>query len=596
MNEKDPNMKERLTLHLITSTFVLYTTVILACHPIQNDPIKEKAAPIRINQLGYYTNGPKIAIISESSASEVKLFDAETEEVVWEGNLGTPELWPYSNELVRVADFSDFKEAGTYFILVPGEGKSIIFPIGEYIHADVHKASLKAFYFQRSSTSIDSVAGGQWHRPLGHPDNHIIVHSSAESEGRQEGTIFSSPYGWYDAGDYGKYVPNAGFCTYSLLSLYEQFPEYYDMLELSIPESGNDLPDILDEALWSLRWLGTMVDPQSGAVHHKLTTLNFIGQDMPHETQEDRYAIGKSTGAALNVAAVMAQAARIYKKWNPTFADSCLWTARKAWDWARTHPAITFHNPTNISTGEYSDTNYKDEFQWAAIEFFITTKEDSFLHHIDISNSYYDRPPEWVRTGLSGWISLLNHKTEIAGYIDTSLLVKKFLECAERFEKHASNISAYKVPIGENEYDFVWGSNGVTANQGRILIYAYHLSKNPAFLTTAIATMDYLLGRNPLAYCFVTGFGHNSPMDIHHRLSAADEVTDPVPGLLVGGPFNRNNPDNCGYNSKYHATTYIDSWCSYSTNEIAINWNASFAYLSGSLEIAMQQFAGKFDE
>ena len=117
-------------------------------------------------------------------------------------------------------------------------------------------------------------------------------------------------------------------------------------------------------------------------------------------------------------------------------------------------------------------------------------------------------------------------------------------------------------------------------------LLAYQITKNSKYLNSARESLDYLLGRNATAYCFVTGFGSLSPMNIHHRPSAADSVQEPVPGFLVGGP-NLIVPNDCGSDvirSTYPAKSYADEQCSYSTNEIAINWNAPLVYLTSGID------------
>jgi endoglucanase len=131
---------------------------------------------------------------------------------------------------------------------------------------------------------------------------------------------------------------------------------------------------------------------------------------------------------------------------------------------------------------------------------------------------------------------------------------------------------------------FVWGSSAVAANQGLVLVQAYRITRDTSFLRAAAANLDYLLGRNPTGYSFVTGVGMRTPMFPHHRPSAADTVAAPVPGLLVGGP-NPGQQDKCaGYPSSLPALSYLDAQCSYASNEIAINWNAPIVYLSAAID------------
>ena len=96
--------------------------------------------------------------------------------------------------------------------------------------------------------------------------------------------------------------------------------------------------------------------------------------------------------------------------------------------------------------------------------------------------------------------------------------------------------------------------------------------------------MDYILGKNPTGYSYVTGYGHKPPMRIHHRPSVDDGIEQPVPGFMAGGPHNGKQDGCTGYPSNYNAKCYFDDVCSYSTNEIAINWNAPLVYLLAAME------------
>src|SRR5690606_3437923 len=154
------------------------------------------------------------------------------------------------------------------------------------------------------------------------------IHASAASASRPEGTELGSARGWYDAGDYNKYIVNSGITMGTMLSLYEDFPEYFaHNKDINIPESGDEAPDLRDEIAWNLRWMLTMQDPEDGGVYHKLTTANFEGMVMPHNATNKRYFVQKGTAASRDFAAVMAQASRAYGKYEeqfPGLADSCI--------------------------------------------------------------------------------------------------------------------------------------------------------------------------------------------------------------------------------------------------------------------------------
>ncbi|HTF80092.1 MAG TPA: glycoside hydrolase family 9 protein, partial [Cytophagales bacterium] len=310
---------------------------------------------IRLNQVGFYPHGQKIAVVKDAQAnSSFKIAQLPDYKVVHTGTIGTSGTWEYSKENVAIADFSNFTKEGEYVVLIDGKGRSFNFKIQKNVHHDVAKASLKLFYFQRTAIPLEEKYAGPWARPTGHPDTKVLVHSSAASASRPTGTVLSSSKGWYDAGDYGKYIVNSGISTYTLLSLYEQFPKVYDTLKLNIPECGNKIPDLLDECLWNVRWMLTMQEPKEGFVYHKLTANNFEGMTLPHEHTAQRIVIGKGTAAALDFAAVMAQSARIFKKFEkelPGLADTCIKAAEKAWDWASKNPSVAFTNPKDVVTG-----------------------------------------------------------------------------------------------------------------------------------------------------------------------------------------------------------------------------------------------------
>ena len=137
--------------------------------------------------------------------------------------------------------------------------------------------------------------------------------------------------------------------------------------------------------------------------------------------------------------------------------------------------------------------------------------------------------------------------------------------------------------MGQSRRDFNWGSNSNAANQGIVLINAFLLTKNKKYLTYALTNVDYLFGRNATGYSFLTGYGSRSTMHPHHRQSVADGVTEPVPGLLAGGP-NPGQQDKCKYEFNEPETSYVDIECAYASNEIAINWNAPLVYLLHAVE------------
>ena len=287
-----------------------------------------------------------------------------------------------------------------------------------------------------------------------------------------------------------------------------------------------------------------------GSVYHKLTSLGFPGDVMPAQDNLKLYVIGKSAEAAFDFAGVMAVAARVYKPFDSNYANKCLEAAKKAYAWGSNNMNVHFTaNPSDVSTGAYEGNNASDEKLHASV------------------------------------------------FSDAGEAKQKILSTADGFVNRTK--SGFGVVMAKD--DFVWGSNAVASNQGVWLLHAYYLTGDEKYYAAALKVLDYLLGKNPLDMSFVTGYGTKSPMMPHHRPSTSDNVTEPIPGMLVGGP--QPGGEDVGsaaewkcadYRTGQAATAYTDQRCSYATNEVAINWNAPLAYLAGALEAINAGFAPDF--
>lgn len=588
------------SLNSIKSVFYKFIIPVVALSLFSCGETATLTADIRLNQIGYYPSGPKVAVVVNGKEGEFFLVRSENDEKVFTGELGEAVKSPFSEKYGRVADFSVFKEPGEYKLLVPGVGYSYPFEIKENVHKDAADAALKSFYYQRASYELAEEFAGKWKRPLGHPDNKAYIHASAASSSRPEGTELNASKGWYDAGDYNKYIVNSGITMGTMLSLYEDFPEYFAQhKDIHIPESGDKVPDLLDEIAWNLRWMLTMQDPEDGGVYHKLTTASFEGMLMPNNATNKRYFVQKGTAATLDFAAVMAQASRVYSRYAtqfPGLSDSCITMAEKAWQWAKENPDMVYDqqkvNETfepKITTGAYGDTQFDDEFTWAAAELLISTGDAAFAESLEIMPPDRLEIPSWPQVRLLGYYSLMRHEGKIAEILGDRLVelksnIKVFAD--EMISGVDANI--YQTVMGKSIQDFVWGSNAVAANQGVALIQAYKYVNDPKYLVHALANLDYILGRNGTGYSFLTGYGTKTPMLIHHRPSEADGVEEPVPGLLAGGP-NPGQQDKCNYPSNLPDESFTDETCSYASNEIAINWNAPLVYLMYALESLQEE-------
>lgn len=549
----------------ILNIFLIFSSVVTA-----------QTGAIRINQLGYYPDANKIAVVVFTNATTFEVINTIDSTVELSGNLSAKMYWKDSGDTIKRGDFSALTKEGTYKIRIPGFGESYPFEISKTVLRKTAYASLKSYYYQRSSYELTVPFAGLWARTAGHPDTQCILHASTG----KSGTI-SSPGGWYDAGDYGKYVINAGISVASMLSFYENFNGFFADGTIHIPESGNGKNDLLDEVKFELDWLKTMQD-NDGGVFFKLTTLNFSGMVMPAADKAARYVIGKTTASALDFAAMMAMAGRIYSDYDSLYAANCITRAENAWIWAKAHPAIYFKNPSDVSTGEYGDGNVSDEFIWAAAELYITTQKAEYKTYLEGKSGSlrYSNAPGWPSVQPLASLSLATR----ANGLSASLLTTIKNSIISKSDSWLSQIASHPARIPQ--FGFYWGSNSGIANMGVGLLYAYILTNDAKYIKGAAECADYLLGKNATGFSFVSAYGRKTPMNFHHRPSSADGIAQPVPGFVSGGP-NGGKEDNEKYPFSNPAKCFVDVVGSYASNEVCINWNSPMTALFAGVDAVL---------
>ncbi|MDR1759032.1 MAG: glycoside hydrolase family 9 protein [Fibrobacter sp.] len=535
----------------------------------------------RINQVGYELPGLKLLVWPGTDSGKVELKNVKNGKTAFSVPLSSLAEWEFSGESVRVADFSKFEEPGTYIAYLNDRRISGNIFIRKGVYEDVFRSSLKWFYYQRASTPLEGEFAGRFARLAGHPDTNVLFYPPEENPAFR----ISSPKGWYDAGDYGKYIVNSGITVFTLLQLYEHFPAAAAKFKTNIPESKNATPDLLDEVRWNLDWMLTM-QAEDGGVYHKLTTQQFSGPVLPEFDTAERFVVMKSTAAALNFAAVMAQAARVYRSYDNAFSKKSLAAAERAYAWAEKNPLIAYKQPDGMNTGQYNaDQKFTDEELWASAELLAATKNKKYRDAVE-RLTFTSEGAWW---GNSNFLAVyrLASMPSVFGK-EKSAAAKDSLLVQANMLREQMETSAYRLPVFK--WNFVWGSNSAVANNGIVLLNAYYLTQDVRYLNAAQRALDYLLGSNPMEISFVTGAGARSPRNPHHRPSEGDDIDDPVPGALVGGPHAGKQDVGTEHwkckdyaASGFPAVSYVDDRCSYATNEVAINWNAPLVYLSGAL-------------
>jgi endoglucanase len=543
---------------------------------------------IKVDQVGYPVNAPKVAMVS-APATTFEVRRAGDDAMVFQGKLGSSAADANSGDTIQAADFSNLRKPGTYYLEVPGVGRSWPFSIGRDVYSRVFYLAMRGFYGQRCGMPVDL---GPEFPGYTHAACHLEgrFHPSSGKEGRRDNIG-----GWHDAGDYGRYIVNSGITVGTLLWAWELFHARIANLKLNIPETGNATPDLLNEVRWNLEWMLKMQD-DDGGVWHKQASERFPGFVMPEDDHLVSFVIGtgsapyKSTCATADLAAVAAIASRVYEPFDQKFAVTNLSAARHAWAWTERYPNVTFRNPPGVSTGEYGDGDCGDERLWAAAELWRTTGDPVYNRYfLDNYKNYlptlaHPDPESWrvvAPMGLWAYAMAMRAGTDPHAVAE----IRQQALAAARGIVDRTRRNPYRVSLVTEDY--VWGSNGQVGNYGVQLLVANALSPDPAFVEIARENLHYLLGRNTFSLSWVTQVGANPYRHPHHRPSGAGKNPDSWPGLLSGGP-NAARQDavlRALPAGLPPAKVYSDDQRSYASNEICINWQAMLVFLlAGVLE------------
>ena len=493
---------------------------------------------IRLNQLGLLQDGPKRAMLADPSATPLRWQMLDSKGAVRAS--GQTQVFgddPESGEHVHRIDFSGFHGSGAGFRLTVGGQSSRPFAISRTVYSRLPHDALEYFYHSRSGAPIDArLVGTEWARPAGHLPQRVTCMSGTD----RNGNVWPGcPYtlevtgGWYDAGDQGEDVVNGGIALWTLQDLYERdrlqgTSEFTDRSE-RIPEAGNGVSDLLDQARWEMEFLLKMQVPEgtnlrlpvgvkrnapdlvfadvdaSGMAHHKVADEHWT--PLPTRPDRDplkRYLFPPSTGATLNLAATAAQCARIWRGIDDAFANRCLTAAERAWDTAKRNPEI-YAIDAFPGSGGYGDRDLSDEFYWAACELLATTGNADYRAAVEASPHFRDpvaEEPGWPAVASLGSITLAlsqnalppNERQRIRAAIATT---------ADRFLADESR-TGYRVPLAGN---YTWGSNSVLLNRAMLMALACDFTGRQRYRDGVVDVMDYLLGRNPLDRSFVTALG-----------------------------------------------------------------------------------------
>ncbi len=530
---------------------------------------------IIINQLGYIDSMPKSAVYL-GSADSFQIVNSRNGRTMFSGLLGAPVYDEASGDTVSPIDFSTFNVSGKYYIRV-GLRKSSTFVISPNPYRKLRTGLLKSLYYNRCSALDRRFAGDFAHKAC-HTDLTPLFENSSKS--------IDVSGGWHDSGGYGKYSVCTAVTLGHLLYAYRFFPSVFAE-ETDIPESGNGTPDILNESRVGLEWLMKM-QARDGGVYHKVVSAAPIEYMMPEKDDSDRYVFAKSHQATTCACAVFALASGIFAEFDSDFSERLNESAINAWIWLMNNPTYKpFEQPPTIAVnlaGDFYDDKPDDEMFWAVCELYELTGDKLF----------HDKIHELCgRINGTGFVNREVSGFGTAAYLFGAQSKDAYLEqmLHLRLRITADNICALSRKSGYSTAktvdDYVRGSNMYAMTDCIILVLAYRIFGSDEYLRTICEQVNYILGKNPMGICYVTGFGHSPVLQPHHRLSEAADNGVPVPGMLVCGPSKLVQDDLTMWNIPANAPPakcYYDLLYSYSTNEPTIYTASSAVFVMGFLD------------
>jgi endoglucanase len=542
---------------------------------------------ILIDQVGFLPDSSKRAVLDfECEEFDVRTVDGKC---VYTGSVrhfGGDEI---SGEDTYIADFSELTETGKYRILA-GSEESCIFSIGENVYEKLMRDVCKCFYYLRCGDALNSEYAGQYY--------HDPCHMSLATVYGSDGIKKDVTGGWHDAGDYGRYSTAGSVAAAHLLYGVRFFKGLLDV-EFDIPKvpcnSGN-LPDILAEVRVELDFLMKM-QREDGAVYHKVTTFCHAPFEMPQDDKEELFLFAVSSIATADVAAVMALAATVYRDYDSDYADRLMDTALKSYDWLIKNPEpLLFYNVEGSNTGQYDEAEDFSNRFWAAASLYEATGDDRYKKDALIQKEKVLEFDKSAKTkGYQGDVLTCLGWAEVAGLGGLSILLKNdkdelCRQISESFVKEADRLTGVAEKNGfglcMKKEDFIWGSNMELLKYMMILTVADRLSEDKSKYRGAVqAGLDYLLGCNSMDISYVTGNGERAFKNPHLRPTAVDDIDEPWPGLVSGGP-NRGLQDELAMTLPGDLPPmkcYMDHVQCYSLNEITIYWNSPLVFVLASM-------------
>ena len=534
---------------------------------------------IHVDQFGYLPNSTKVAVISNpqigynssqafAPSDQLEIVDISSGQVVW---TGTPQSWKggethsQSGDQGWWLDFSDLTSIGEYYIRDPQSGvQSASFSLSEEVYGSVLKAAGRMFYYNRCNADKPESFAGTWSDGMNFDKalqdtecRFIYDPTNASLEKELSG-------GWFDAGDYNKYVTFTHSTLHNLLSAYEENPQAFGD-DWNIPESGNGIPDLLDEIKWELDWLIKMTN-EDGSVQIKMGSQNFDENTAspPSANTDQRFYGPICSSASTTVASIFAHAAKVFSQFSAlnTYADQLGQISRNCWEYSRSfadnNSWETECDDGSIVAGDADVPGGTQLAQFLTAAIYLFEQDPSELYENYIVNRVGEL--EQLQTGFWGpYLTEMNDALMLysqlpeadpatATSISSSFSTTVQNDWENFFGFTEEDLYRARIP----DWSYHWGSNQPKASYGLINALAIRMGTMPegqsSYDQYIEGIIHYFHGVNPQGLVYLSNmyeFGaERSVNEIYHTWFADGTPYDhaltsplgPAPGFLSGGP------------------------------------------------------------
>ncbi len=441
---------------------------------------------IMVDQVGYAQNSSKIAIFrGEKLPDTYDLVDADTEEVVYSGSIEAKGYNEVTQENISYGDFTDFKVPGTYYLQADIIGQSYLFRIEENPYADIFAAIQKQYYFNRCcftlSTSLAEAAA------------HNACHTKTAQLKEDTAVQIDVPGGWHIDGNGNRDVAKGCQAVNSLLLAYELYGSVFTD-DIGIPESGNGIPDIIDEVKYEIDWLLKLQDATSGAVYSAVSVIE-------DNESYSLYIEPVTVDATIQFAATLAKFSYLYQNYDRDFATQCLRASDKAYRYVE----------------QYLDTVSKEAYFHATAELYRASGNYSYRNAIhqylneeavlDIENEFF----------FWGCVTYLSTKQKVDLNLSETVILN-LLRNVEKISLDSKN-SKY-LTEGNREQN---NNHELLQKMGRLTVVD-HIITNHEYMTVLENHLHYFLGRNAESISYIDGAGSRNYKSVDEKSGIMKQV------------------------------------------------------------------------